>query len=321
MNVTRDSGNPTRFNWRKVCPVVSSIKIGLFRQGVLAASAALGSRDTYFCPICATGFQADALTNGTLSLEHVPPKSVGGRAIILTCKACNNTAGHSIDAEVANKEKQQQLAETLVGKRRGYGGRALMEVGGAKVNIELHNQGDVVALKIIQANDPQAVARVNEYMKKLSEDDRWKGEKFNITAAKGYHYRLSKVSDLRTAFLVCTATFGYTFAFDKSLERVREQIMKPNETVLTRWWLTVNGPPTDRQIAIVEREGVILVSQGSDAVVLPYPPRGVKAYDDFCADSADYKKLNVKAHFFCWPVSFVAAIDQRKNHRAEAVGN
>ena len=42
-------------------------------------------------------FTVDML--GTLlSVEDVPPRHSGGRPLVLTCKACNSTAGHSIDA-------------------------------------------------------------------------------------------------------------------------------------------------------------------------------------------------------------------------------
>ena len=42
---------------------------------------------TYPCPICLTPFTIEALADKRLSAEHVPPKSVGGHELVLTCTA------------------------------------------------------------------------------------------------------------------------------------------------------------------------------------------------------------------------------------------
>jgi hypothetical protein len=59
---------------------------------------------TYPCPICLTPFTIEALADKRLSAEHVPPKSVGGRELLLTCKGCNNSAGTKLDADAKTKE-------------------------------------------------------------------------------------------------------------------------------------------------------------------------------------------------------------------------
>jgi hypothetical protein len=41
--------------------------------------------DVYFCPICEQAFGRDALADKRLTLEHVPPRALGGRPILLTC--------------------------------------------------------------------------------------------------------------------------------------------------------------------------------------------------------------------------------------------
>ena len=57
-------------------------------------------RPFYVCPQCLNAFPESALLAGWLTQEHVPPESVGGKKIVLTCKNCNNTAGHSTDADM-----------------------------------------------------------------------------------------------------------------------------------------------------------------------------------------------------------------------------
>src|SRR5262249_35916570 len=58
----------------------------------------LAYRPFYVCPLCLFARSENALESGWLSREDVPPKRLGGRKIVLTCrKQCNNRAGHDID--------------------------------------------------------------------------------------------------------------------------------------------------------------------------------------------------------------------------------
>ncbi len=88
-------------------------KLKLFNQG----SAALENlnpewQGLYACPICERAFTVDALESGDLTLEHAPPKSVGGRDITLTCQQCNSGAGHTVDAQVRRREDLKDFATT-----------------------------------------------------------------------------------------------------------------------------------------------------------------------------------------------------------------
>ena len=91
----------------------------LFERGVEAFEKITGkSYGLYVCPICAKGYDRHQLEAGTLTLEHVPPKSLGGKGIVLTCKNCNSTAGHSVDAALANRREQNDCIEAII---RGEG--------------------------------------------------------------------------------------------------------------------------------------------------------------------------------------------------------
>src|SRR5687767_11812847 len=98
------------------------LKKRLFNQGAVAAAAAWGIEENYVCPLCGVVFTRFALEDGGLSLEHVPPKAAGGRSIILTCRPCNNRAGHTVDAAASSRSKVQQFVESMLGTRQGYAG-------------------------------------------------------------------------------------------------------------------------------------------------------------------------------------------------------
>src|SRR5581483_11566139 len=61
----------------------------------------------YLCPLCLKWFASVE----DVSLEHAPPESVGGREVALTCKPCNNTAGHTIDAELRKVETLREFGQ------------------------------------------------------------------------------------------------------------------------------------------------------------------------------------------------------------------
>ena len=59
----------------------------------------------YICPICFDPFfekDLDISIPNYLTLEDVPPASLGGRPIVLTCKSCNSKTGHDLDAHLLN---------------------------------------------------------------------------------------------------------------------------------------------------------------------------------------------------------------------------
>jgi len=60
------------------------------------------------CPICLTLFTEHALNQdieNPLTIEHIPPYSLGGRGLILTCKKCNNGAGTKLDKTLLENTK------------------------------------------------------------------------------------------------------------------------------------------------------------------------------------------------------------------------
>ncbi len=54
------------------------------------AATVPGMTDTFRCPLCWRDFDQGSLKSGALSREHVPPRSLGGWLVTLTCKKCNN---------------------------------------------------------------------------------------------------------------------------------------------------------------------------------------------------------------------------------------
>ena len=73
----------------------------------------------YLCPLCVTNYiilRKQGLSATTeFSLDHFPPKSVGGTLKLLICKKCNNEAGSLYEAELTKKMNYEAIGDTTLG--------------------------------------------------------------------------------------------------------------------------------------------------------------------------------------------------------------
>jgi len=177
----------------------------------------LYDRPIYPCPICLATFTIEALAQKQLSAEHVPPESLGGQELLLTCRNCNNSSGTKLDAHARIKEDVQlALAGTLEHPHRV---RAMF--GDLVVNAELHTSGGNYSLQVpTKINKPgtsdtlQSVARMGAQL--TVEHERY--------ADLG-----AKISWFRCGYLALVAVTGYELALDPAFEIVRKQILECDE--------------------------------------------------------------------------------------------
>lgn len=69
----------------------------------------LPDSEFYACPLCLVAYGRDAFEAGMFTVEHVPPHSVGGDPLLLTCERCNSTAGTAMDSHAAGREAADDL--------------------------------------------------------------------------------------------------------------------------------------------------------------------------------------------------------------------
>ena len=172
---------------------------------------------TYPCPICLTPFPVEALADKRLSAEHVPPKSVGGRELLLTCTVCNNSAGTKLDADAKTKEDVRIAMAGMLGRPH----RIKAMIGGLRVNGELHTSGGQYSLQIPpRINKPgtnEALRNVVRAGAQLTVQH----ESFSELGAK--------ISWLRSGYLALFAVAGYKLSLDPAMQIVRKQILECDE--------------------------------------------------------------------------------------------
>jgi len=167
---------------------------------------------TYVCPICRKPFTVEALDDGRLSKEHVPPQSVGGHELLLTCTACNNTAGTKLDADAKTKE-DVRLAMT---GRPDRPHRIKATIGGITVNGQLHAKDGSYSLTI-----PKHLNRpgTSEELQRLGRA----GTSLTVEHER-YSELGARISWLRAGYLALVAMEGYKIVLDPAMDIVRTQI-------------------------------------------------------------------------------------------------
>lgn len=231
----------------------------MFTQGAAAFAAVSNPRTYgYVCPLCLSGFEEEDL----LTLEHVPPKSVGGKPICLTCRQCNSSAGHSVDAAVFRESVSSSFLASGAGPVR-----ATLAAGDAVVNVVVERDESGTNMRIVgKASDPTNVAKLRTYLEASDETT------LRLTHRGGYTRREAEIGYLKSAYLVTFAKFGYRYVARKIFNLARHQIAEPKEKLLPqcRVWVEELGAPLDTIVVFEEPKRCVGVKFGKSMVLLPW---------------------------------------------------
>ncbi len=228
----------------------------------------------YVCPLCMYAFTRQAIAAGSVTLEDVPPKSVGGKPLVLTCRRCNSRSGHELDAHV-------RRAEDLVAGITGTLGRpqrVRIVMGDVKLNALLETSADPRRRMLITGlpnnNAPKVRQAFEDHLERATGPGRrWDGLTVEFYG-EAYSPSRADIGWLRAAFLLAFALFGYRYALNPALASVRRQIATPTEKVIERFKIALPPPFPSRRafIRIQEPEWLdaLAVQFGRHVVFLPH---------------------------------------------------
>ena len=176
------------------------------------------------CPICLSAFdRSDVMAGTEVTLEHAPPKSLGGVPLCLTCKSCNNKASLIDQHAFSSAKARNEWAE-------GQGAPIVVDFFGHKRShrfVPRDSNAPFPARKHLFRNGTISLGPVPP----KDRLDANKGITFRIPQRDDYEF----VSMIKSAYLMVFSlmgTNGYKFAENIGLQPVREQIMNPDEKIL-----------------------------------------------------------------------------------------
>ena len=240
----------------------------------LVITGALEER-AYLCPICPRPFPREAADAGDrLTLEHVPPASQGGRAITLTCRHCNSHLGGPTSAASQARDEAEQTLGILQGHLAETPGRVRVKLGPHVLNAQVKRTGDVTSIELVaSANDPAALEGGQESFKEVAGGEAPANLTLPFQVRPAFDPHLAEVDALRTAYLAAFAKFGYSFIVAPAFDRVRAQLVSPNERILAGYVVSGHdsGPPAFTLVQTTAPLRCLMVLLAKNAVVLPWP--------------------------------------------------
>lgn len=257
--------------------------------------------DVFVCPLCLAGFDRDRIR--ALTREHVPPKSLSGVVVTLTCAACNSGAGR-LQSHAANEARWRRFASAASDATHTV---RVSGPGGGRVTAELQLCADGYFLIV----DPDRSSPNDLYRLVKAFTDRSGGEhppSFSMTISTDFIPAHVRTSRLRDAYLAAFALLGYRYILWPDLDDVRRQIAEsdPDPTLS---WRTDPFPLGFRGILIVQRPVpcAVIIMDG-DAVFLPWPAAGDQLAG-WLATSGAQSIGGLKARPYPWPSGMPMLLD------------
>ena len=254
----------------------------------------------YVCPLCLKGYLPNAL--GELTLDHVPPRSMGGRSLlVLTCKGCNSATGAKLERHMLGRE---QMLDFAAGTMRRPS-RAQIKIGEEAVNVEVLAQGDSVELvDVPKANNPAAVQSMLDLMNKTVADGSWPAQEIKIEFLGGFKNREALLALLKAAYLVAFAIFGYSYILRPEVKRIRQELTRRSAEIRV-FSMTIEGATKDeRRIMLLNRPWVSLCAQvGRHGIFLPHPdyPGAAGPYESLSSRAGQSHSDTFSGALYRWP--------------------
>lgn len=176
----------------------------------------------YMCPLCRVLFSENCLNPkiaNPLTIEHIPPESVGGKEVVLTCKKCNNNHGSKFDSHLMEKLNFKKIALLKPGTKR--------KNVKYKIDDEIFSNGNLFVDDSGKLNFVLDESRTNpKYHEDIIEIVTGKrGDAKVEFSTLTYNENRAKISILRAAYLKAFKELGYAFIFNSNSDIPRRQIL------------------------------------------------------------------------------------------------
>jgi hypothetical protein len=256
----------------------------------------LGGPYQYGCPLCLHFFPRDQIEH--LSLDHVPPKSLGGKLKVLTCNACNSAAGAALDSHAFGVERIRRL---FAGEPyRPVAAR--FKFDGITANMELRSENTGCHEILGRGNPPGVLDEVRAVFEEHVRAGTTPSIEFTMPELTRVEEWRATVSYLRAGYLAAFAVFGYATIAPQSFDPVRRQICEPDAEHLPRFFYR-QSDLRGYEVAVAEEPSwhvSIVVLMENSLITLPLPG-DTGLYERIAEKAAVGTQANLRCRRFGWP--------------------
>jgi hypothetical protein len=214
----------------------------------------LDFENTFICPGCMRQFSPDDLKTSKanhLTLEDVPPKSLGGKANILTCFECNNSAGTKIDVHLYSRMFEMDKRMFV----KGTSFHAKFSQGNEIVQGEI-NVGEDGTITVKHQYKQNKKDRLEKFVKDVSPTTGNPLMNIEFYPTRIDFKRL-QVALLKTAYLQCFEKYGYLIIADPIFDKVRDQIKNPDGDIYpSQFWFVGPFKEANQGVHFVTNDGL-----------------------------------------------------------------
>lgn len=186
----------------------------------------------YACPLCLHRFPRSALdpkSEVQLTAEHCILEGLGDDIFVLTCKRCNDRAGHQIDHHLHKLVEMEAFA-----RGQGKPKRIRLKHGDDFVTAEMRRTPERTDLTVLERrSDPRQIAGLQQKGVPKKAGDMT----IRFGSRDWPEERRACVAMLKAAYLLAFKNFGYSYILSPSMHEVMlailQQIMNPEMDVLS----------------------------------------------------------------------------------------
>ncbi len=197
-----------------------------FSESLKVAS---GEEGKYRCPICLRSFQYGELSK--LTWDHFPPEKIGGSKRVLVCRDCNvGLGGRLLESNLPRYQKRSEFEKEFPGHLpMKYSSGGIVIRGAVRASpdkIEFHPR--------TEDKFESAREQFKGDLEEAHTENKWDGKQFSLSTDKelSYSKQYLELAFLKSAYLASFKFFGYPYILQEPLEKIRGQILKPNDNVL-----------------------------------------------------------------------------------------
>ncbi|MGJ1321537.1 hypothetical protein ACR780_02515 [Sphingobacterium faecium] len=167
--------------------------------------------ELYLCPISLQLYSVESLKNEELTVEHVPPKSLGGKELVLVAKEVNNTDGHTSDKDLLLFFQTKNFLE--------QGKRLNAKISAESLDMKgITTEFSLQRIKASEDNKMNIKFMTSQHNVKAMEFkglfDNWNGLSFKVSGQMSTRLKVKTL--LKCAYLTTFSRIGYDLLYDRS---------------------------------------------------------------------------------------------------------